>query len=232
MPTIILKLASPLQSWGSSSKFEARHSEKYPTKSAIIGLLGAALGIRREDNRIHELNLLDFAVRIDQSGSLLHDYHTAKKYKNNGDIDRTYVTHRYYLQDAIFMVAIHSEENQLITDLYKALQTPYFQLYLGRRSNAINADYLFSITEKNPIESLKSIPWQAADWYKKRVNHTHLTIIADSTIIESQQQRYISDYVESFSQAHRQFGFRSASKLYIDIPERIHLSEHDVFNSI
>ena len=97
MKTILLKFAGPMQSWGTDSHFETRHTDLYPSKSAVIGLIGAALGIRRDDKSICDFDSLKFAVRVDHEGSLLKDYHIARKYKTGGDFDRTYVTERYYL---------------------------------------------------------------------------------------------------------------------------------------
>ena len=55
MKTILLKFAGPLQSWGTSSHFETRHTDFYPSKSAVIGLLAASLGYRRdEDEKIQK----------------------------------------------------------------------------------------------------------------------------------------------------------------------------------
>ncbi len=97
MKTILLKFAGPLQSWGTNSHFEVRHTDMYPSKSAVIGIVAASCGYRRdEDENIQRLNDLHFAVRLDQKGSLLRDYHTAKKYKADGTVERTYVTNRYY----------------------------------------------------------------------------------------------------------------------------------------
>ena len=70
MKTILLKFAGPMQSWGTDSHFETRHTDLYPAKSAVIGLIGAALGIRRDDAAIKELEKIKFATRIDQEGSL------------------------------------------------------------------------------------------------------------------------------------------------------------------
>lgn len=78
MATLLLRLAAPLQSWGMDSKFETRKTNREPTKSGIIGLLSAALGLRRDETEeIEKLNQLRFAVRVDREGSLLIDYHTA-----------------------------------------------------------------------------------------------------------------------------------------------------------
>ena len=55
MATLLLRLAAPLQSWGADSKFEVRKTEREPTKSGVLGLLAAALGLRRDDeeSRLH-----------------------------------------------------------------------------------------------------------------------------------------------------------------------------------
>ena len=45
MATLLLRLAAPLQSWGSDSKFETRKTDREPTKSGVVGLLAAALGL-------------------------------------------------------------------------------------------------------------------------------------------------------------------------------------------
>mgnify|MGYP000599216911 CR=1 FL=1 len=46
MATLLLRLAAPLQAWGADSKFETRKTGREPTKSGVIGLLAAALGLR------------------------------------------------------------------------------------------------------------------------------------------------------------------------------------------
>ena len=80
MATLLLRLAAPLQSWGADSKFEIRKTNREPTKSGVIGLLAAALGLARDDDQaLQRLNGLRFAVRVDQEGELLVDYHIARK---------------------------------------------------------------------------------------------------------------------------------------------------------
>ena len=48
MATLLLRLAAPLQAWGADSKFETRKTNREPTKSGVIGLLAAALGLERD----------------------------------------------------------------------------------------------------------------------------------------------------------------------------------------
>ena len=116
MATLLLRLAAPLQSWGSDSKFETRKTDREPTKSGVVGLLAAALGLRRDDTEgLARLNGLRFAVRADQEGSLLVDFHTAKSR------DTSYVTYRHYLQDAVFLAGLESGDEALLRELEAAL---------------------------------------------------------------------------------------------------------------
>lgn len=78
MKTILLKLKGPMQSWGTSSHFETRNTDYYPSKSAVIGIIAASFGYKRDDDeKIQKLNELNFAIRIDQPGVLAKDYHFA-----------------------------------------------------------------------------------------------------------------------------------------------------------
>ena len=56
MTVLLLRLAGPLQSWGSSARFVRRTTENAPTKSGVIGLLAAAQG-RDRDADVSELAL-------------------------------------------------------------------------------------------------------------------------------------------------------------------------------
>ena len=79
MKTLTIKLTAPLQAYGNEASFERRTSWPGPSKSAIIGMIAAALGLRRDSEQIGELNSLAFAVRIDQPGKIMTDFHTVSK---------------------------------------------------------------------------------------------------------------------------------------------------------
>ena len=130
MATLLLRLAAPLQSWGADSKFDTRRTGREPTKSGVIGLLAAALGIRRDaDAEIQALSAaLHFGVRVDREGELLRDFHMAHSKKTS------YLTNRYYLSDAVFLVGLESDDAALLAKLEDALHHPAFPLFLGRRS--------------------------------------------------------------------------------------------------
>ncbi len=233
MKTILLKLAGPLQSWGTGSNFETRHTDLHPSKSAIIGLVAACLGYRRhEDEKIQRLNELDFAVRVDEQGMILRDYHIAAKYKPKGDFDQTYVTNRYYLQDAVFVVALSHEDEGLMEEIYEALKHPYFQPYMGRRSLPLNADFLLGICDQDAMECLRNKPRQTDKGSPAQSDE--LQIYGDAHLMNSRQKRMRRDRVISFNQEGRKFGFRAEGRetaVVKAMPKEVN-EEHDIFGEI
>ena len=49
MAVLLLRLAGQMQSWGTQSRFSNRDTDLEPSKSGVIGLLCAAMGIPRDD---------------------------------------------------------------------------------------------------------------------------------------------------------------------------------------
>ncbi|MDT0266721.1 type I-E CRISPR-associated protein Cas5/CasD [Streptomyces sp. DSM 44915] len=72
---LLVRLAGPLQSWGLTSRFARRDSHSRPTKSGVVGLCAAALGLDRAEP-LGELAAVLFGVRADHPGTPLRDYHT------------------------------------------------------------------------------------------------------------------------------------------------------------
>ena len=233
MKTVLLKLSGPLQSWGTDSHFETRHTDTHPSKSGVIGMIAAGLGYSRdEDERLDKLNSLSFAVRIDQLGQLLRDYHTAKKYKENGDFERTYVTNRYYLQDAVFVVALCSNDEELIDDVITAVTEPYYPLFLGRRSAPPTADLFLGVFDTDAVTALKEYPWQASSWYK-RTKSNRLRIFADESLLGGGSILVRNDEIISFSQKRgRKFNPRKEAGISVDVPVLDKKEEHDAFGAI
>ena len=113
MPVLLMRLAAPMQSWGASSRFTRRETEMMPTKSGVIGMLAAALGIGR-DEPLTRFAGLRFGVRIDQPGTIMSDFHTAEDLKNerpgSSKKEMLSLSIRYYLQDSVFLVGIESRD--------------------------------------------------------------------------------------------------------------------------
>ena len=247
MKTILLKFSGPLQSYGTSSHFQTRYTDYYPSKSAVLGLLAACLGYRRdEEEKLRELSTLKFAVRIDQQGGLLKDYHIAITDKEIVEKPQTYVTNRYYLEDALFVVAL-SGMDELIDTLTKAIKSPYFQPFMGRRSLPVPVDFFLGVSAEDFLDSLRNLPWQAAHWYKKKKRKQgigekiSLEVYADEEILKDEKisrSKLRRDIPISFSQKGRQFAFRQEACISIEVLSGIEKGlraediEHDVFSTL
>ena len=206
MSTLLLRLAAPLQSWGVDAKYERRSTARMPTKSGVLGLTAAALGIRRNDMvGLEKLHTLRFGVRVDQEGVLLRDYHTAKSEK------AAYVTNRYYLSDAIFLAALEGDDG-LLNEIDNALHKPVFPLFLGRRACPPEGRISLGIRlGKTLLDALREEPWLVSEWHRKKAQPgTRLPIVVDGSE-QDESVFYQRDIPLSFDQTHRRFGFRRVS---------------------
>lgn len=120
-----------MQSWGTRSRFDDRDTEAEPSKSGVLGLAAAALGIDRAAPVSH-LAALAFGVRVDRPGLPMHDYHTAQLYPGSRKAE-TSLTRRAYLSDAAFWAAL-SGDPALLTEVHAALHDPHWPLSLGRKA--------------------------------------------------------------------------------------------------
>lgn len=142
MSTLFLRLAGPMQSWGTQSRFTVRDTGLEPSKSGVIGLLCAALGRPRSDP-LDDLVDLRMGVRVDREGIMRMDFQTAGGAHRigedygvptaDGTSKRTVTSQRYYLADADFLVGLEGDE-RLLKKLDRALASPKWPLYLGRKS--------------------------------------------------------------------------------------------------
>ncbi|MDH6139872.1 CRISPR system Cascade subunit CasD [Kitasatospora sp. GP30] len=162
MTGLLLRLAGPLQSWGERSAFNPiRDSAPFPTRSGLIGMFAAAAGLHRGAD-LHRYRDLEFTVRIDRPGTPLTDFHTAggglpkdqTAATSGGDHKGdAVVTHRHYLADAVFTVAV-TGPGDTIADIATALQRPHWAPYLGRRSCVPDEPLLLRPHVDNPVEEL------------------------------------------------------------------------------
>ncbi|WP_280488953.1 type I-E CRISPR-associated protein Cas5/CasD [Nocardia farcinica] len=145
MSGLVLHLSGPMQSWGTHSHWNIRETLPHPSRSGLIGLLGAALG---HDRRLPLdcFSSLEFTIRVDRRGQSIADFHTVGGGRpreqtpptagggRRAEGKTTIISERYYLSDAAFTVAVSSSDEDLITALETALHAPVFGVHLGRRS--------------------------------------------------------------------------------------------------
>lgn len=174
MSTLLLRLAGPLQAWGTESRFEVRDTDLEPSKSGVVGLVAAALG-RRRDADVSDLAALCMGVRVDREPVRIRDYHTVQNVARvagreaRGGEDSTVVSERWYLADADFLVGLEGDR-RLLEAIDAALRRPRFAPTLGRRSCLPSLPVALPaeppqgplIREAGLEEALATYPWQVA----------------------------------------------------------------------
>jgi CRISPR system Cascade subunit CasD len=148
---LVVRLYGPLASWGEIAVGESRHSAVYPSKSALLGLLGAALGVVREDDAGQQALTegYRFGVKLLCAGTPLRDYHTvqsppqqrkvfwrSRRQELAADKLGTLLSTREYRCDSLAVVAVEALPGARwsLEELATALRQPRFVLYLGRKS--------------------------------------------------------------------------------------------------
>lgn len=224
---LVLWLCGPMQSWGTRSRWDVRDTGHEPTKSGVIGLLGCALGLERNDPRLEELDvLIRFAVRIDRPGIVSTDYHTVTGYhrtatgefKYSGGTASTWktaiahdpatiVSLREYLHDATFMVALEMGAD-LAGEVRRALMSPKWPLYLGRKS----------CLPIGPILDLHTPAYASLDEVlRKHPRHARAKSGPLSAFIEHEQGEFERQDRLRIN-ALRMYEFRNCNRLEVDPP--------------
>jgi CRISPR system Cascade subunit CasD len=130
MDTLLIQLAAPMQSWGVQSLYGDRDTGLEPSKSGVIGLICAALGLERTAD-LSRYSALRMGVRIDKEGILRHDFQKAARFDDKPK--EVTIGLRHYLADAAFLVGLEGDL-QLLTEIQTALQKPVFCQFLGRKA--------------------------------------------------------------------------------------------------
>jgi CRISPR system Cascade subunit CasD len=158
---LVFTLAAPLASFGTIAVGERRPTWDRPSKSQVIGLVAAALGIERaQESRLGELAVgLGFAVRVDDPGLLAVDYHTAqtptqpsvrRREKEVGPIGtradelacddlKTIVSRREFRAGSRHTIALWrvTGEDPTLAEMAQALAAPVFVPYVGRKAHPL-----------------------------------------------------------------------------------------------
>ena len=237
---LLLRLAGPLQSWGSASRFTRRGTDPQPTKSGIVGLLAAAEGRRREDP-IEDLSGLRLEVRVERPGVLIGDFQTARRPLRgggSGDVSMPLST-RYYLSDAVFLAAIEGPE-PLIRGLEEATRRPRFALALGRRSCPPAGQFLLGVAGGSLEEALSAHSWLGRPVRTSRAWQPpeRLLVVRDLGVDEDLTgAEREHDVPLSFDPRQRKFGWRWVRREWINNPESSAAPDspptrHDAFSEV
>lgn len=148
---LVFQLYAPLAAWGTQAVGQERPIESHPSRSALLGLLAAALGIERSDEGRHQAlsDACRFGIKLLTPGLALRDFHTTQVPPESRKVHHlctrrdelraeklgTMLSFRSYRQDAASIVAATIESAEwTLKDLLAALQEPRYHLYLGRKA--------------------------------------------------------------------------------------------------
>ncbi|GBC61449.1 type I-E CRISPR-associated protein Cas5/CasD [Desulfonema ishimotonii] len=137
---LLMPIAAPMQSWGDMVvSGDDRPSLPFPTHSGLAGMICAALGIDRKDGeqlrQVHDY--LCFVVAQVNAGAMWHDFYTVRNVvRATGGTDGAIVGRKFYLADALFLVAVSAGQAcpYTLKQIGHALLFPRFALYAGRRA--------------------------------------------------------------------------------------------------
>ncbi|WP_309064922.1 type I-E CRISPR-associated protein Cas5/CasD [Microbacterium sp.] len=218
MTTLLIELRGPQQAWGSRSRFSTRATELAPTRSGVIGLLAAALGMARTEP-LDRFRDLGFGVRIDQPGHLERDFQTTRSL----DGSRAFpLSQRYYLADAVFLVGISGPREELV-EFKEALARPYFPLFLGRRAFPPDGPIRAELVDAPLRAALREAPWRAKAHHASaaRAESISLHLITDAVEGDPPGESR-SDVPESFDPRRRKHGTRDVviERVMLSLPGR------------
>ncbi len=215
MNTLLLRLSGPMQSWGVQSHFGVRDTGLEPSKSGVLGLVCAAMGIDRgDDASLSELALYKMGVRVDREGALKVDYHTAKNVlKAGGDLKNTELSNRYYLADALFLAGLEGDNLVLLEHIHAALHNPVWPLFLGRKA-FVPGEPVWLADGLKPgvdlLDALKNYPYLGRPTSEERLRVVVEDL--DGGILRADQP---------LSYQTRRFGPRRLTSNFIPIPTTI-----------
>lgn len=160
MSVLLLRLAGPMQSWGTRSRFSNRDTGLEPSRSGVVGLLCAALGRPRAAS-LEDFLPLKMAVRVDREGRLMRDYHTAQEVRraSGKTTQDTVLSERFYLADADFLVGLQGDP-AFLNELANALETPVWQLCLGRKSFVPSLPVCEDVHDGDLANVMRRHPWR------------------------------------------------------------------------
>lgn len=226
---LVFQLYAPLASWGEEAVGEIRHTAQIPTRSAIFGLLAAALGIRRDE----EERLVAFhqhyhlAVRpLSNIERWLRDYHTVsvprenKKFRYHTRRDElclapdevgTIVTQREYRCDGYWHIAVseaqQAQASESLDALQAALLSPQFPLYLGRKACPLalplNPRILTGSLKQVFLQAGKEMLVPELEMLTKEGRYCYWDDPAETSLIQQKAQRCNN---QSLSRKRWQFG--------------------------
>lgn len=132
--TLPLALQGPMMAFGIGTHEREKPTSTTPTKSAVLGLVAAALGRTFTDPQ-DDLHALMLHVRVDDPGQVQSDFQIVRQALRADGSVNPFLTpvRREYLYGAAFLVLLEGPA-YILGSVGEALLNPAFPPYLGRRS--------------------------------------------------------------------------------------------------
>ena len=222
---VVFTLAAPMGSFGDLAGHERRGSDEWPSRSAILGLVGAALGVRRHDRQgQEELSVWRVAVSTLSIGGRLRDFHTvqavpsaalralrikrpATRREALGALrpkDNPLITRRDYRTDCAFGVALWGSGD--LQQVREALMSPVFVPYLGRKSCPLSAPMAPRVVvADSPVEALGHV--QLPPYLESRLDPERPLLVASDEPLAGGREQIRWD--EPLDRAPWHFGQRT-----------------------
>ena len=223
MKSVLLRLEGPLQSWGTQGRFGIRDTDREPSKSGVLGLVGAALGMKRDDGaQLAALSRLSLAIRVEREGTIVCDYHTVGGGQFRGEphglwsseagkkVRVTALTDRFYLADASFLAALGGNDDALVEAIAQALANPVWPLFLGRRACAPSRPVFAGTVDAAPEQAIRIAPLGQEDRVRAP-ERIRLVLEADAAT-----GRPRGDVPLSFEMYDRRFALRHVRMEHVD----------------
>lgn len=187
---IVFRVSGPMAAFGSPAVGERRPVDDRPTRSGILGLVAACLGIdRSDDSALHALSEnASVAVRNDAAGRLFLDFHTvqAPRLGKRPFVSRreeleaskisTVVSYREYRSEttATVVLAVRGDKCPGVEEITEALRHPVYAPYLGRRSCPVGEPFWpLIVRDAVSIEEALAAYDEARPDPSKREHHRH-----------------------------------------------------------
>lgn len=224
-PYLVFSLSASLGAMGELAGHERRGSLLWPGRSALIGLMGAALGIRR-DGDFSRLDSLKIDVAVFDSGTALRDFHTiqsvpaavVKKPNSRPEAIRaagerltTSITLRDYRAGVFYGVAVQGEG---LEEIAAALRKPYFTLYLGRKSCPLSSPLNPQIIQADTVdEALGEV--KVPVWLSRRIDRSEKVMVVGE---QGSQRDSVHDVPLDRQRWH--FAARDVGIRHVELPRK------------
>ena len=249
---LVFSLYGAMASWGDMAVGDFRPTHDHPTRSAVFGLVAAALGIRRdEEEKLAALSDgYNIGIRLDAPGTLLRDYHTAHVPRSGANrATREYPTRRNELEAPVHISTILSAREYYcdavstiflwgrtegvpytLEHLRDALNAPAFVLYLGRKACPLALPLDARVVRgENLAEVFASVPFPGQAFLKPLARPNRMVRVYWEGDADTGIQAIHSGlrHDEPLSRKRWQFGDRVEHYGVIERQEGEHVSEQN-----